>query len=125
LGKIRRRLAQDLVGLTQLADVAFQRLHLVSDLGRDASALAAVHLRLLYQLMHRLRNAADLLDNGIYRRPSPWVIALVIQHHPYRSLADLRRALVRRLAHIGSTFSEVVASDEPRAVRTPRDAALS
>jgi uncharacterized protein (DUF4415 family) len=36
----------------------------------------------------------------------------VIQYHSYRSLGDLRRELVRRLAHTGSTFSGVGASDK-------------
>ncbi|MEP9403715.1 hypothetical protein, partial [Sphingomonas sp. VNH70] len=44
----------------------------------------------------------------------------VIQHHPYRSLADLGRKLVRRLAHTGSTFSGVGASDKPGAVHDHR-----
>jgi iron complex outermembrane receptor protein len=40
----------------------------------------------------------------------------VIQHHPDRALAHLRRILVRRLAHKGSTFSGVGASGKPGAV---------
>jgi endonuclease/exonuclease/phosphatase family metal-dependent hydrolase len=44
------------------------------------------------------------------------MIPLVIEHHPYRSVADLGRKLARRLAHTGSTFSGVGASDKPRAV---------
>jgi len=44
------------------------------------------------------------------------MIPLVIENHPYRSLADLGRKLVCRLAHIGSTFSGVGASDKPGAV---------
>jgi len=44
------------------------------------------------------------------------VILLVIEYHPHRTLADLRRKLVRRLAHIGSTFSGVGASGKPGAV---------
>jgi hypothetical protein len=45
------------------------------------------------------------------------MIAFVIQHHAYRTGADLRRKLVRRFAHIGSTFSEVGASGKPGAVQ--------
>jgi hypothetical protein len=41
----------------------------------------------------------------------------VVEYHPHRSLADLRRKLVRRLAHIGSTLSGVRASGKPRAVQ--------
>src|SRR5690606_41274035 len=44
LSKICRRLAQNLIGLTQLADLAFQRLELVGDLGRNTGTLAAVDL---------------------------------------------------------------------------------
>jgi hypothetical protein len=45
------------------------------------------------------------------------MIPLVIEHHPYRSLANLRRKLVGRLAHTGSTFSGVEASDKSGAVQ--------
>jgi hypothetical protein len=41
----------------------------------------------------------------------------VIQHQPHRALANLRRKLVRRLAHHGPTFSGVGASDQPGAVQ--------
>ncbi|MBY8829930.1 hypothetical protein, partial [Hephaestia mangrovi] len=41
---------------------------------------------------------------------------LVIENHPHRTIADLRRKLVRRLAHTGSTFSGVGASGKPGAV---------
>ncbi|MDB5711777.1 MAG: hypothetical protein JWL96_3847, partial [Sphingomonas bacterium] len=43
---------------------------------------------------------------------------LVVENHPYRAIADLRRKLVRRLAHIGSTFSGVGASGKPGAVQS-------
>ena len=48
------------------------------------------------------------------------MILLVIQDHPYRTHADLRRVLVRRLAHTGSTFSGVGASGKPGAVQKLR-----
>ena len=51
LRKICRRLAQDLVGLPQLADLAFERLHLVSDFSWNARPLAAADLSLLHPLM--------------------------------------------------------------------------
>jgi len=41
----------------------------------------------------------------------------MIENHPHRTLADLRRKLVRRLAHIGSTLSGVGASGKPGAVQ--------
>src|SRR5690606_23336233 len=116
LSKICRRLAQNLIGLTQLADLAFQRLELVGDLGRNTGTLAAVDLRLLHPLKQRLRHAADLLRNRNHRRPARGVIPLVIENHPYRAFADFRRELVRCLAHTGSTFSGVGASGKPGAV---------
>lgn len=60
--------------------------------------------------------AADLLRHKNHRRPSRRMITLAIQHHPYRSLADLWRKLVPRPAHSRSTFSGVGASDRPGAV---------
>ncbi|MBY8829152.1 hypothetical protein, partial [Hephaestia mangrovi] len=45
---------------------------------------------------------------------------LVIENHPHRTIADLRRKLVRRLAHTGSTFSGVGASGKPGAVHLYR-----
>ena len=45
------------------------------------------------------------------------MLVLVIQHHPHRTFADLRRKLVRCLARHGSTFSGVGASDKPGAVQ--------
>jgi hypothetical protein len=88
----------DLVSLAQLANLAFQCLHLVSDLGRDTGTLAAVNCGLLTPLMQRLRNEADRFGKRYYRRPAGRVIALVIKNHPYRPLADFWRKLVRRLA---------------------------
>jgi len=41
----------------------------------------------------------------------------MLQHHPHRPLANLRRKLVRRLARHRSTFSGVGASDKPGAVQ--------
>ena len=66
--------------------------------------------------MQRLRNAADLLRDRHHRCPSRGVIPLVVENHPYRAFANFRRKLVRRLAHTGSTFSGVGASDKPGAV---------
>ncbi|PHP16561.1 hypothetical protein CG471_27445 [Sphingobium sp. IP1] len=41
----------------------------------------------------------------------------MIQHHAHRPCANLRCKLVRRFAHIGSTYSEVGASGKPGAVQ--------
>src|SRR3954451_19051665 len=90
LGKIRARLAQDLVGLTQLAVLALQRLQLLGYFGRNAGTLAAVDRRLLHPLVQRLRRTADLLRNRHNRRPARGVLSGVIQHHSDRPLATLR-----------------------------------
>ncbi|WP_313046277.1 DNA methyltransferase, partial [Brevundimonas sp.] len=42
----------------------------------------------------------------------------MIQHHPNRSIADLRRKFVRRLAHRAPSYSGVGASGKPGAVQT-------
>ena len=68
--------------------------------------------------MQRLPNAADFLGNRYHGRPSGWMVPLVIENHPHRSLADLGRKRVRRLACHGSTFVEVGADDEPGAVKS-------
>jgi len=58
--KICGRFAQDLVGLLQFADLAFQSLHLLGLFGRDATALASINFDLLDPLVQRLRRTADL-----------------------------------------------------------------
>lgn len=45
------------------------------------------------------------------------LVTLVIQYLPHRSLMDLRRKIVRRLAHTVSIFSGVGAFDKPGAVQ--------
>ena len=116
--KYADRLAQDLVGLSKLAVLALQRLQLRRHVGRHAGPLAAVDLGLLHPLVQRLRRAADLGRDRRDRRPARGMLAFVIQHHPHRAVADLRRKLVRRLARHGSTFSGVGASGKPGAVHS-------
>src|SRR5829696_7884703 len=89
-GKIRARLAQDLVGLTQLAVLALQRLQLLGDFDRHAGTLAAVDLRLLHPLVQRLRRTADLLRDRHNRRPARGMLSGAIQYQPDRPLANLR-----------------------------------
>ena len=69
-------------------------------------------------VVQRLRRAADLRRNRHDRRPLRGMIALVIDHHPHRALAHLRRKLVRRLACHGSILSRVGASGKPGAVQS-------
>lgn len=116
--KIRRCFAQDLVGLAQFTVLALQRLQAICHLCRHTGPLAAVDLRLLDPLEQSLGNAADLLRDRHDGRPARRMVALVVQHHAHRTGADLRRKLVRRFAHIGSTFSKVGASGKPGAVQT-------
>lgn len=104
--------------LAKLAVLAFQCLQLVGNLGRNPGAPAAVDLGLLQPRMSRLGRAADLIRNGNHRRPLRRMVPLVIQHHPYRSLADIGGKLVRCLADTGSTFSEIGASGKPGAVHS-------
>ena len=118
--KYADRLAQDLVGLPQLAVLPLQRLEPLALVRRRTRPDAAVALRLLHPLVQRLRRAADLARNRDDRRPARRMLALVIQHHPHRAGADLRRKLVRRLACHRSTLSGVGASDKPGAVQSCR-----
>src|SRR5690606_40499998 len=70
LGKICRSFAQYLVGLTKLAVLSFQSLHLLRDIARQSRSLAAVHLGLLHPLIQRVCRAADLGGNRRYCSPS-------------------------------------------------------
>jgi hypothetical protein len=65
-----------------------------------------------------LRRTPDLDRNRYDRCPSRCVVALVIEHHPHRSLANFRRILVRCLACHRSTFSGDGASGKPGAVHS-------
>src|SRR6185436_7912833 len=118
LGKISRRLAQDLVGLPELPVLALQRLQAIDHIGRSTRSLAAVDLSLLDPLIERLWRAADLGGNRYDRCPPRRMLDLVIQNHSHRSGANLRRKFVCRFARHGSTFSGVGASDQPGAVHT-------
>jgi len=82
LGKIRARLAQNLVGLSQLTNLALQRPHPLSHLGRHTGAFASVDLRLLHPLVQRLRRAADLGCDRRDRRPTGRMLMRVIQQPP-------------------------------------------
>jgi putative transposase len=90
LGKIRGRLAQDLVGLAQFTVLTLQRLHPLGHVAWDTRPLAGIDLRLLHPLMQGLRHAADLLGDRHHSRPARRMIPFVIHHHPNRTLANLR-----------------------------------
>lgn len=116
--KIRRRLAQDPVGLAQLTVLALQRLQVICHLGWYTDPLAAVDLGLLDPFKQGLGNAAYLLRDRGDGCPARRMVTFVIQHHAHRTGVDLRCKFVRRFAHIGSTFSEVGASGKPGAVHS-------
>src|SRR5271169_4241498 len=94
LGKIRARLAQDLVGLPKLAVLAFQSLQLCRHIRGNTGAHTTVALGLLHPLMQRLRRAADLGGDRRDRHPARGMLAFVIQNHSHRAGADLGRELV-------------------------------
>ncbi len=55
-----RRCAQDLIDLFAVAVLAFESLHLLGHLRRDAATLASMNLDLLGPVVQRLRRTADL-----------------------------------------------------------------
>ena len=105
-----------LVRLSKLSVLALQRLQLLGHIGRNASPLAAIDVRLLHPIQKRLRRAADLGRNRNDRRPSRRMLMFVVQHQPHRTGTDLRRKLVACLIAHGSTLSRVGASGKPGAV---------
>src|SRR6202007_570994 len=119
LRKISRRLAQDLVGLAKLTVLSFQCLQLRGHIRRHAWRTATVAIRLLHPFQPRMGEAANLPRDRSNRRTARRMLAFMIQHHPHRTLADLRRKLVRRRTRHGSTFLRVGASGKPGAVHQP------
>src|SRR5690606_18310151 len=115
LGKIRRCLAQDLVGLPQLAYLALERLHPRPLVRRQARAQPLVTLGPTHPVAQRLGRAPDLPGNRLDRRPLRTVRALVLQHHPHRPLPDFR-GILHWLGH-DSILSRVGASRNPGAVQ--------
>ena len=110
------RLAKDLVGLLQFANLALKGLHLLGLLARDAVALANVNLDLLDPLIQSLRRATNLRRNRQDRRPTALMLPGVVQNHANGTLADFRGIFVRRLAHDAPSYSAVGASGKPGAV---------
>src|SRR4051812_19791493 len=115
--KIGRRLAQDLVGLAQLAVLTLERLDPLALLRARASPQAPITLGLANPVAQGLARAADLGRDRLDGRVLRAVLALVIQHHPDRALADLRRIGGCALRH-GSILSRVGASGKPGTVQT-------
>jgi hypothetical protein len=71
-----------------------------------------VALSLFEQFIEKLPGAANFGRDRDDCCPTR-MLALVIQNHPHRTIANLRRKIVRRLACHRSTFSRVGASDKP------------
>ena len=70
LRKIRGCLAQDLVGLLELAVLAFKRLQAFAFVGGETGALASVTFGLADPVGERLRRAADLGRRSKRRPPT-------------------------------------------------------
>jgi hypothetical protein len=89
LGKIRRRLAQDLVRLAQFAVLALEHLDALALVCYRTTPDALVTLGLPHPVAQCLARAADLLGNRVDRRPLRGVLCLVVQDHPNRAGTDL------------------------------------
>lgn len=88
--KISRRLAQDLIGLPQLAVLPLQRLDPLALIRRRATAGARVALRQADPVPQRLARADDLRRDRGDRRSLRRMIAPVLQHHPNCPFSNLR-----------------------------------
>src|SRR5690606_22987220 len=114
-GQKRRRLAQDLVGLAQLAHFALQGLDPRLLIRRQPGPKPAVALGPTDPSPQRLRLAADLPGHRRDRRPLGAVLALVIQDHPHRPLTHLGCVPREFVAH-GSILSRFGASGKGGAI---------
>src|SRR3954463_16122595 len=114
--KIRGRLAQDLVGLAQFAHFTLQRSDALLLRRGRTGAPALIALSLANPAAQRFRRAADLGGNRADRGRLRGVLALVVEHHPDRAGADLRRIRGYRLGH-GSILPGSGASGKPGTVQ--------
>src|SRR5262245_52707417 len=115
LGETSRRLAQDLVGPLQLANLAFEFLETITFRTRHAGTLSLVALRLPYPFTQGLPCAADLTRNRDDRRPLRLVLPLALKHHPDGPFTELRRIL--RCCFHDSILSSIGVSGNPGAVQ--------
>lgn len=67
---------------------------------------------------HQVGRQPPLHGCGVPRRPARRMFVFVIEDQAHRAAADLRRKLVARIAHDGSTLSGVGASGKPGAVQS-------
>jgi hypothetical protein len=89
--KICAGLAQVLVGLPQLAVLAFERFHAFAIIGGRAGSTTLIALGLAHPKPKRLGLAADLGRNRGYGRPFGRVFGTVLLHHPHGALTHLGR----------------------------------
>src|SRR5690606_3346570 len=114
--KKRRRLAQDLVGLAQLAHFALQGLAPRLLVGRQPRPQPTVPLGPTDPRPQRLCLAADLPGHRRNRRPLGAGLALVIQDHPHRPFTHLGCVPRQFVAH-GSIPSRFGASGKGGAIQ--------
>jgi len=86
----RCRGLQDLVGPAQFLDLTLEVFHPDSLISRESCPKAGVGLCPAYPLTEALVVYLQLCSDGLDRLPLSRVLVLVFQHHPDRSLAELR-----------------------------------
>jgi hypothetical protein len=116
--KIRRSLAQDLIGLAKLPVLPFKGLQLRA----HVSLTPGSRLIPSRPPSSSIRSASGRCSRSCLQSTGSPPIAtgagLVLQNHPHGTLAHLRRKLVRRLVRHGPILSRVGASGKPGAVQT-------
>src|SRR6476659_5297710 len=94
-GQICAGLAQDLVGLAQLAVLALQRLQAFTIIRRNPGLLVLVGLSLVHPPPQRLCCAADLRRNRHDRCPLRGMLAPMFDYHPDGALPNFGRKMWR------------------------------
>lgn len=94
LGKIRGGLAQDLIGLLQLAVLALQGLDPLAFSSGRAFTTPLITFGLTDPATQRLRCSADLGGNGADGRLLGGVVGLVLEDHADRPLTNFRGILL-------------------------------
>src|ERR1700712_5498175 len=87
--KIRRRLAQNLIGLAEFAHLALQGLDALTIIAGWTNPQPLVALRLTHPAAQRLPCAANLRRNRADRCPLRGVIRLMLQYHSDCTRTDL------------------------------------
>ena len=92
-GKMSAGLAQELVSLSQLADLTLQRLQALAIVRHNTGLLALVAISLVDQPPQRFCRAADLGRNRDDCRPMRGVLAPMLDNHPHGALPNLGRKM--------------------------------